>query len=36
MAEMETILNPTDKEVHPDFRLWITCEPDVNFPLGLL
>jgi dynein heavy chain len=36
MAEMETILNPTDKEVHPDFRLWITCEADVNFPLGLL
>jgi len=36
MAEMENILNPTDKEVHPDFRLWITCEADVNFPLGLL
>merc|ERR1712195_407487 len=23
-------------EVNPEFRLWITCAPDPNFPLGLL
>lgn len=27
MAELEEILNPpAEVEVHPDFRLWITCE----------
>jgi len=36
MAELEDILNPKDKEIHPDFRLWITCEPHKDFPLGLL
>ena len=36
MAELEDILNPKDKEIHPDFRLWITCEPHKEFPLGLL
>jgi len=36
MAEMEEILRPKDREVHPDFRLWITCEPHNEFPLGLL
>jgi len=36
MAEMEEILRPKDREVHPDFRLWITCEPHNDFPLGLL
>jgi len=36
MAEMEVILNPKDVEVNPEFRLWITCAPDPNFPLGLL
>lgn len=36
MAQMEDILNPKDKEIHDDFRLWITCLPDNNFPLGLL
>lgn len=36
MAEMEDILNPKDKEIHENFRLWITCEPNKNFPLGLL
>jgi dynein heavy chain len=36
MAEMEEILNPKDTEVNPDFRLWITCEPHKEFPLGLL
>ena len=25
MAELEDILNPKDKEIHNDFRLWITC-----------
>lgn len=33
---MEDILNPKDKEIHEDFRLWITCEPHKEFPLGLL
>lgn len=33
---MEVILNPKDVEVNPEFRLWITCAPDNNFPLGLL
>jgi dynein heavy chain len=36
MAEMETLLRPTDHEVDPNFRLWITCEADNAFPLGLL
>jgi dynein heavy chain len=36
MAAMEDILHPKDKVVHPDFRLWITCEPHPQFPLGLL
>jgi len=36
MAEMENILNPKDVEVHEEFRLWITCAPDKDFPLGLL
>jgi len=36
MAEMEDILNPKDKEIHELFRLWITCEPHKDFPLGLL
>jgi len=36
MAEMEEILNPKDREIHQDFRLWITCEPHNEFPLGLL
>jgi len=25
MAELEDILNPKDKGIHHDFRLWITC-----------
>ena len=36
MAQMEVILNPKGKEVHEDFRLWITCQMDPTFPLGLL
>jgi len=36
MAEMEELLNPKGVEVHPDFRLWVTCEPHNDFPLGLL
>jgi len=36
MAEMEDTLHPKEKEVHEDFRLWITCEPHPEFPLGLL
>jgi len=36
MATMETVLNPKAKEVHEDFRLWITCQENPEFPLGLL
>lgn len=36
MAQLEEILNPKNTEVHDDFRLWITCEPHKDFPLGLL
>jgi dynein heavy chain len=36
MAKMEEILNPKAKEVHEDFRLWITCQENPEFPLGLL
>lgn len=36
MSEMEDLLNPKDVVVHPDFRLWITCEAENSFPLGLL
>jgi dynein heavy chain len=36
MAEMEEFLNPKDKVVDPNFRLWITCQPANDFPLGLL
>jgi dynein heavy chain len=36
MAEIEEILNPKDRVVHEEFRLWITCEPHPNFPLSLL
>jgi dynein heavy chain len=36
MAEMEDVLKPQGKEIHNDFRLWITCEPHNDFPLGLL
>jgi len=36
MGKMEEVLNPKNKEVHEDFRLWITCQADPTFPLGLL
>jgi dynein heavy chain, axonemal len=36
MAKMEDVLNPKGVDQHEDFRLWITCEPDSDFPLGLL
>ena len=36
MSDMEDLLNPKGHSVHPDFRIWITCEADTNFPLGLL
>ena len=36
MAEIEEILNSKDEEIHPDFRLWITCQPHDSFPLSLL
>jgi len=36
MGQMEAILNPKEKEVHEEFRLWITCQSHPEFPLGLL
>jgi len=36
MAKMEEILNPKGKEVNENFRLWITCQENPEFPLGLL
>lgn len=36
MGQLEEILNPKHAEVHDEFRLWITCEPHADFPLGLL
>ncbi len=36
MSQMEEILFPKNIEIHEDFRLWITCEPHTQFPLGLL
>ena len=36
MAELEDILNPKNVEIHPQFRLFLTCEPHKEFPLGLL
>ena len=35
MNEIIDTLNP-NANIHPDFRLWITCEPHPKFPLGLL
>lgn len=37
MGEMEEILAPKDlNSIHEEFRLWITCQPHNEFPLGLL
>ena len=36
MGTLEETLNPKDKVIHEDFRLWITCQPHNEFPLGLL
>ena len=36
MAQLEEVLHPKDKTIHPDFRLWISCEPHKEFPLSLL
>ena len=36
MAQMEEVLNPKGKEINEDFRLWITCQENKEFPLGLL
>ena len=35
MARMENLLG-ADAEIDPDFRLWLTCEPRDEFPIGLL
>ena len=36
MSQLEDILKPKTQRVHPKFRLWLTCEPHPQFPLGLL
>lgn len=36
MGEIEEILNPKERPVHEEFRLFITCEPHSSFPLSLL
>lgn len=36
MAQLEEVLHPKDRTIHPDFRLWISCEPHREFPLSLL
>jgi len=36
MAKIEDILTDKDRHIHPDFRLWISCEPHKEFPLSLL
>ena len=36
MAKIEDILNPKNVHIEKEFRLWLTCEPHDNFPLGLL
>jgi len=36
MAEMEDMLNPKEKVVHENFRIFITCLPTNEFPLSLL
>lgn len=36
MAKIEEIMNDKDKVFHPEFRLWISCEPHPEFPLSLL
>jgi dynein heavy chain len=37
---METVFkvpdNPEDDMIHKDFRLWMTCDPTNDFPLGVL
>ena len=35
MAQMENILTP-ETEIDDGFRLWLTCEPRKEFPIGLL
>jgi len=35
MEELIEIITP-EATIHEDFRLWITCEQNPRFPLGLL
>jgi len=35
MGEIEDYVNP-EANIHPEFRLWITCEANPKFPLSLL
>lgn len=36
MGEIDEILHPKDRQIHEEFRLFITCEPHQSFPLSLL
>ncbi|KAL0227411.1 hypothetical protein P9112_014735 [Eukaryota sp. TZLM1-RC] len=36
MSEIEVAFSTPDDSVHSDFRLWITTEPHLKFPIGLL
>jgi len=36
MGEIDEILHPKERQIHEEFRLFITCEPHQSFPLSLL
>ena len=38
MGELDNNLTDPEymKDVHPEFRIWMSCEPNDDFPLGLL
>lgn len=36
MGQIDEILHNKEAVINPEFRLWITCEPHMDFPLSLL